>query len=148
MDYDFDLGTIQFLILNTTSPPRASAVAAIGDFQIVEQDVVFSLKTLGKNSGPKYTRSEVRCPGGTRGLPLSLKDCLIEYRSRTASKQAILHRPRVHRQQGCSLQTLSPYQAEKPSTLAKWPWRPWMGLVLIPAYTRLTAPDWPRHQAC
>ena len=78
---------------------------------------MFSLKTLEKNSGPKKTHIEVRCPGGTRDFPLS---CLIEYSSRTESKRAYFTQAEAATPARLFIANTKPYQAVTPSTLAKW----------------------------
>ena len=87
------------------------SVAAIGDFQVIDRDIILSLNSLEKNSGPKNTFSEVRC---SRGLPLSLIDSLIRNHSRTEVQASLFYTGR-----GLTTST-TPYQAVKASTLVKW----------------------------
>ena len=78
---------LSFLISNSPSP-RASSVAAIGGYTVVDQDVVFTFKDIEKNLSPKNIRSEVRVSGGVKGSTLSLINHLSEYMSRTKTDRA------------------------------------------------------------
>ena len=107
-------------MITNSLTPRASTVAAIGSFQIIGQEVVFYFKSLEKTSRPNNIRGEVRCPGGTRGSPLSLIDSLLEYQSCTGPKRDYCAKAEGTPPNRLFISNTKPYQAVTPSTLAKW----------------------------
>ena len=100
--------------------PRASTVAAIKGFQVVEGDVVFELEGLEKTSRPGNVRGEVRCPGGAGHPGLSLIDCLNEYQSRTEVKREYFASAEGAPPDRLFISHTKPYQSVQPCTLAKW----------------------------
>ena len=101
-------------------PPRASTVAAIKGFRLVEDDVIFILAGLEKTSRPGNVRGEVRCPGGAGNPGLSLVDCLNEYQSRTEVKREYFANAEGSPPDRLFLSHTKPFQAVQPCTLAKW----------------------------
>ena len=47
------------------------SLAKITSYQIVNNNIVFALDGLEKNSRPGHLRKEIQCPGGTASCPLS-----------------------------------------------------------------------------
>ena len=100
------------------------SLAKITSYQIVNNNIVFALDGLEKNSRPGQLRKEIQCPGGTASSPLSLTACLTEYSARTAHKRSHFDKTSEKTEDGRLARLFKantkPYQPVQPSTLAKW----------------------------
>ena len=107
-------------MIYNASLPRASSVAALSNYQVVDGDIVFAIAGVKKTSHPGYVREEVRCPGVPPNSPVSLVDCLNEYCTRTAGSRSYFAKAKGMPPARLFIANTKPYQAVNPSTLAKW----------------------------